>query len=889
MADYRSLSSAKRSLFAVALVLLLCLPAHAGAPAAVAPVAKALSAGLPLHFERNDGQAAAPVRYLARGHSYTLFLTPDELVWSLAGAAAPAGRRATIRLRFPGAAPAPVLSGRDRLPELRHYLTGRDPAGWRTGVPVFDTVVYHALYPGIDLVFHGARHMPEYDFVVQPGARPEAIQLQFDGASAVIDEHGNLVLRSDARELVQHAPVIYQDIAGARVAVDGRYELRAQNRVGFAIAAYDAAYPLVIDPVISYATVYGGSGADAGRAIAVNGTGIYITGETDAIDFPASPGAAQTLHTGNKDVFVLKLNPGGSRAYATYLGGSGDDVGNSIAVDSAGNALVSGDTTSANFPLASARDGVCGSGSGCNGGLKDAFVAKLNAAGNALVFSTYHGGDKADSGTAIAVDASGNAYIGGETAGSVPTATPYQAANGGLTDGFVSKFDGAGVLVYSTFLGGASDDSITGIAVDTLGSAYVTGVTFSGDFPRTVGAYQEFPAGAGDAFVTKLAGNGSSLVYSTYLGGFNFDRGYAIAVDGARNAYIAGATVSLDFPTLNPVQAAHATGGITRDAFVTRLKATGAELSYSTFLGGRGIDIAHAIAVDTSGNAFVAGQTVSPEFPLANAVQGFLLGDSDAFVTGFSSSGALEYSTYLGGAGQDVAFGVALDAANVAHVTGQTLRPGATLAPDTQIADAYAGSDMLKFPSVAALQASLRGSGDAFIARIAPTLSANLVVTKVDNATSSVIAGQPYTSTVTVSNGGPNTANKIVLADSYPVSFSEPQSLTVNSAVPSQGACTVDERVVVCELGALAGNASASVVLTYLPAEAASYTRVALIVSASESDPVATNNLATITTRVVSAGDGGSGALAPAWLMAVALGALLAIGFRTAAVPASRR
>ncbi|KAF0192362.1 MAG: hypothetical protein FD165_987 [Gammaproteobacteria bacterium] len=871
------------------LVAFLPMPAaHAsGAPGPVsaasnALVSQAVADGFPLRFERNDGQVSAQVRYLARGRGYTLFLARDEVVWSLAGDADPAtNQSASVRLRFVGADPAPPVEGRGLQPEKRNYLTGSHPDAWHTGVPVFDTVVYRALYPGINLVFHGEGNAAEYDFVVNPGARTDAIRLQFDGATVAIDERGNLVLRSAGRTLVQHAPVVYQNIAGARVSVDGRFVLKARNQVGFDIASYDVAYPLIIDPVISYATVYGGSGVDVGRGIAVNATGIYITGETDSIDFPTSTGTTQALHAGNKDVFVLKLNPGGSRVYATYLGGSGDDVGNGIAIDSAGNAFVTGDTTSSNFPLASPRDGVCGSGSGCDGGLSDAFVAKLNTAGNALVFSTYHGGSSADSGAAIAVDGTGNAYVGGETAsGGFPTASPFQGAIGGAKDGFVSKFSSTGVLTYSTFLGGAGDDSVTGVAVDGSGNAYVTGATFSGDFPKTAGAYQEFPAGAGDAFVTKLGSAGSSLVYSTYLGGINFDRSYAITVDGSGNAYVTGATISLDFPTLNPAQATHATSGITRDAFVTKLNATGTALSYSTFLGGAGIDIGNAIAVDASGNAFVAGQTVSPGFPLKNVMQGYLLGDSDAFVVNLSSSGALVYSTFLGGPGSDTAFGIALDAANVAHVVGQTLRSDATPAPDSQIADTYAGSDLLKFPSVTAIQASLRGTSDAFVVRIAPTQSADLAVTKTDNATSSVIAGQPYTSTVTVTNRGPNTADEIMLVDTYPVSFDEPLSLTVNSAVPSQGTCTLVQRVVVCELGVLAGNASASVLLTYVPAGAASYTRAALIASASESDPVLTNNLASITTRVVSAGGGGGGVFAPGWLMVVTLAGLFAMGFR---------
>lgn len=839
----------------------------------VAPAAGPLADGraLPLRFERNDGQAAAPVRYLARGGGYTLFLTPDGMVWSLAGAP-----RMAVRLRFAGAVAAPRIEGRRPLPEKRHYLTGGDPAAWRTDVPVFDEVTYRALYDGIDLVFHAGRDRPEYDFVVRPGARPEVIELRIDGATATINARGDLVLASGGRELVQRAPVIYQDIDGQRVSVAGRFVLRAPDRIGFEIAAYDATQALVIDPVISYATTFGGGGVDIGRATAVNATGIYMTGETaSTVDFPATFGAVQSsTGGGSTDAFVVKLNPNGSGVqYATYLGGNGDDVGNSIAIDSAGNAYVTGQTTSANFPTQGTVDTVCGTGSDCNGGLADAFVAKLNTAGSALVFSTYLGGSAADSGAAIAVDSAGNAYVGGETAsGGFPTAAPFQPAIGGARDGFVTKVSGTtGAMMYSTFLGGASDDGVTAIAVDGSGSAYVTGVTFSSGFPKTSGVFQETAPGFGDAFVAKLNPAGNSLAYSTYLGGASFERAFGIAVDGSGNAYVTGSTTSIDFPTQNPLQVLHASGGVTRDAFVTRLNATGTALTYSTFLGGEGIDVGNAIAVDVSGNAFVAGQTVSPDFPVRNAMQGYLIGESDAFVAHLSESGALIYSTFLGGAGADTAFGIALDTANVAHLAGQTSRAGASQAPDSQIADLYAGSNtLIPFPSVGAIQGSLRGDGDAFMARVATTLSADLAVTKIDNSTSTVIVGQPYTSTVTVTNKGPNSANEIVLVDSYPVSFEEPLSMTVNDATPSQGSCEIDLRVVVCALGTLAGNAAATVALTYVPAEASPHTRVALVARASESDPDATNNLASITTRVVTTGSGG-GAIDAAWLIGVVL------------------
>ena len=861
-------------------------PAMVSGAAAVKPGVMPIPQ-VPVRFERNDGQVHPEVHYLTRGRGYTLFLTGTEAVLSLAGDRAAGQPAAVVRMRFVGADPEVPVRGVAAQTEKRNYLIGNDPARWHTNVPTFSDVAYDHLYPGVDLVFHSARQALEYDFIVKPGTRPETITMQITGGELHIDERGNLVINAGGRELVQQAPLVYQVIDGKRELVTGRFILKDNSHVGFQVAAYDAARELVIDPVISYSTLYGGSGDDSGKAIAVNTTGIYITGETDSIDFPTSTGTFQPLEAANTEAFVVKLDSfGASVQYSTYLGGNDDDSGAGIAVDSSGNAIVTGATLSADFPTLNANDSICGSGSSCDGGVSDAFVTKLNAAGDGLVFSTFLGDSAEDSGTAIAVDTTGNAYVGGQTfSGGFPKQSAYQSTYGGSGDGFVSKFSSTGLLTYSTFLGGSNEDSVSGIAVDGVGSAYVTGVTFSTDFPKTAGAFQQTQSGAGDAFVTKFSTAGNSVTYSTYLGGINFDRGFGIGVDASGNAYVTGATVSVDFPTANPVQSAHATGGTTRDAFITKVNSTGTDLTWSTFIGGDGTDVGNAIAVSSAGLAFVAGQTLAPDFPVSNAMQPYLLGSSDAFVVGMTSAGALSYATYLGGTGTDLASGIALDAANVAHIVGQAARPDTTPLTTNQIADAYAGSDAVTFPSVQALQSSLRGTSDAFIARIATTSSADLKVTKTDNSISSVIAGTAYTSTVTVTNNGPNIANDIVVVDTQPISFDLPLPLTVNSASASQGTCSEADNVVVCNLGNLTSGASATVDLSYTPDTAGDYTRTALIVRALESDPVLDDNLATIVTRVVSSG-GGGGAMPPV-LLAI-LGGWLPLCQRLYRKPLSR-
>ena len=436
----------------------------------------------------------------------------------------------------------------------------------------------------------------------------------------------------------------------------------------------------------------------------------YVTGFTTGFTtstpyFPTTAGAYQTTFGGGyDDAFVTKLNPTGTAlVYSTYLGGTSYDTGTGIAVDTAGNAYVTGTTGSADFPT------TLGAYQTTYGGYDDAFVTKLNPTGTALVYSTYLGGTSYDTGTGIAVDTAGNAYVTGTTGSAdFPTTLgAYQTTYGGNGDAFVTKLNPTGTaLVYSTYLGGTSDDVGYGIAVDTAGNAYVTGYTTSYTtspyFPTTAGAYQtSFGGGYDDAFVTKLNPTGTALVYSTYLGGTSDDVGYGIAVDTAGDAYVAGYTTS-PFPT---TAGAYQTtfGGGYDDAFVTKLNPTGTALVYSTYLGGTSYDTGTGIAVDTAGNAYVTGTTGSADFPTTlGAYQTTYGGNGDAFVTKLNPMGtALVYSTYLGGTGNEVGYGIAVDTAGNAYVTGFT----------TSTTD---------FPTTAgAYQTSFGGGDDAFVAKFA--------------------------------------------------------------------------------------------------------------------------------------------------------------------------
>jgi len=482
--------------------------------------------------------------------------------------------------------------------------------------------------------------------------------------------------------------------------------------LGFEVGAYDASLPLVIDPTLVYSTYLGGSGFDYGSGIAVDSAGnAYVTGQTYSTDFPtANP--FQAARVGGPDAFVAKLNAAGSAlVYSTYLGGNGDDYGRGIAVDAAGNAYVTGETGSTNFPTANPLQ------ASNAGGNYDAFVAKLNAAGSALVYSTYLGGSDYDYGYGIAVDAAGNAYVTGETfSTNFPTANPLQASNAGGPNAFVAKLNAAGsALVYCTYLGGSGGDSGQGIAVDAAGNAYVTGETGS-NFP-TANPFQASNAGGPDAFVARLNATGSALVYSTYLGGNGNDHGSAIAVDAAGNAYVTGETFSTNFPTANPLRASNAGGG---DVFVAKLNAAGSALVYCTYLGGSSWDYGTGIAVDAAGNAYVTGLTGSTNFPTANPLQAANAGGNyDAFVAKLNAAGsALVYSTYLGGSDTDFGYGIAVDAAGNAYVTGET----------------YSRN----FPTANAFQNS-NSYSDAFIAK----LSSNLVPTLTSLSPSGAATGGP--------------------------------------------------------------------------------------------------------------------------------------------------
>jgi hypothetical protein len=669
----------------------------------VIPAAKAKQAQpdnaygqIPLSFEVNRGQADKSVDFLARGPGYTLLLKAGHAALRLKNPA----NSATLRMRVVGAEAGARAEEVEELAGKVNYFIGNDPAQWRRDIPTYGRVRYRQVYRGIDLVYYGNQRQLEYDFVVAPGADWRQISLAFESAEKIEIESatGDLLLHVGGEIIRQAKPIVYQEVEGERRMVEGSYRMRKNRRVGFAIGEHDKNQPLVIDPVLVYSTFLGGSQGDSVSDIAVDSSGnAYLTGGTSSTDFPVAS-AIQGTKSGLSDVFITKINASGSAlVYSTYLGGSGSDSGSGIALDSAGNAYITGNTGSTNFPTANPIQ----SANANTNGTSDVFVTKLNAAGSALVYSTYLGGTSDDNGEAIAVDSGGNAYLTGFTnSANFPTANPFSGPNATIltkSDAFLTKINAAGsALVYSTYLGGAESDSASSITVDSDGSPYVIGATGSADFPVTPNVIQStFAGGFFDAFVAKFNAAGSGLVYCTYLGGNNQDSGKGIALDSANNAYVTGRTKSSNFPTVNPIQAY---GGLD-DIFVSKINPAGSALVYSTYIGGTFDDRVNDIAVDPSGSAYVTGDTTSTNFPLAHAFQNAISGPTDAFVTKLNGSGsALVYSTYLGGSATEIGQAIALDSGGNTYVAGST---GST-----------------DFPMAAPLQGTLAGNPDGFITKI---------------------------------------------------------------------------------------------------------------------------------------------------------------------------
>ncbi|HKF06061.1 MAG TPA: SBBP repeat-containing protein [Candidatus Sulfotelmatobacter sp.] len=712
----------------------------------------------PMRFEANEGQTDANVKFLARGAGYRLFLTADEAIIAMrrppsvtpsitTSVHSPAST--AMRLRFLGANATTAVVGIEKLPGQSNYFVGNDPKQWRTQVPAYAKVRYEGIYPGIDLIYHGNPSQLEYDLVAAPGADVSVITMEATGLPANvkkneignelrarIDSRGNLILDVEDGRLVLHKPVAYQatdpGVRVGRAYVDTRYVIKGTNQVGFEVGSHDSRKALIIDPILSY---------------------------------------------------------------STYLGGSQDDLGNAITVDTSGSAYVTGGTTSSNFPVTSGV--VQTTYGGADGGYQsvngDIFVTKLSPDGSSLVWSTYIGGSGDDNAYSIAVDGTGVYLTGGTNSSDYPV-TPgvYRPTSGvGLTDVLVTKLDPTGsTLLYSTHVGVAVEGIRGfGIAVDAAGNAYVAGGAGPG-FPTTAGAYQTSSSAFSSAFAMKLSPDGSAADYSTFLSGGNssdVDYAESIAVDKNGNAYITGYAGSSTFPVTTGAFQSNNAGS--HDAFFTLLNSSGSALLYSTYLGGAGNDEGFRIAVDSAGMAYIAGMTASSNFPTSTGAfqTAYGGGASDAFIAKLdptkSGSASLVYATYLGGSGDDnlIAFPwgiLAVDSLGHAYVTGGTT---STDFPTVHPVQAHSGGGYdayvakLNTTGTALLYSTyLGGSGDDIGRGIAVDSNGNAYVTGQTSSSDFSVTANPYQKVL----GG---ASDAFVSKLVPIAFATPTSLTFAS------------------------------------------------------------------------------------------------------------
>lgn len=699
-------------------------PRRAVEPQARGPIEQAL-AHQPIRFEENVGQTDGRVAFFARGKQGTVFFTPGEAVFAVAGSdGTETGARPSdvLRMRFVGAEPNGRYEAEDALPGRSNYFLGSDPAAWRTDVRSYTRIRCRDLWPGVDVVWYSNDGRLEHDFIVKPGADPSAIRIAFDGASRLEqDVHGNVIVETAHGRTQLNKPLVYQP-AGLVRNVAARYTLD-EKQLAFDIGAYDRSFPLVVDPVsLFFSSFLGGTGIDSGEDVAVDSAGAaYLIGTTASVNFPTF-NAVTGNSVGGNDVFITKVHPNGtSLLFSTYFGGTGEDNGLSIAVDSIGSLHVTGLTQSSDFPSVNAVQPAKAAGT-------DAFAARLGSSGSQIFFSTFLGGSGEDIGYGVAIDSGGATYITGSTTSTdYPTQAPIQAANGGgASDAFVTKLDFSGTaFVYSTYLGGAGADVGRGIAATQFGDAYVVGDAQTG-FP-TVAPFQAggYGGGASDAFVCKIPVGGAMVSYASFLGGSDADQGYAIAVDSTGNAYVTGQTLSSNFPTLNPFGATMADSG-NNDAFVTKVNPTGSAMVYSSCLGGTDNDRGRGIAVDAAGAAYLTGDTMSPSFPVLEEFQTTNQGGGDAYVAKVNPGGsALVYASFLGGMSADRGAAVGVDPNEAAYVVGTT------------------GSG--DFPVGGGFQGVLSGASDAFLAKIDEGTPCDPPTITLDPQNQTVVSGQPYT------------------------------------------------------------------------------------------------------------------------------------------------
>ena len=679
---------------------------------------------LPLSFIANIGQFDKDVKFQTNSLGGSIFFTPSEVVLALmdkkiklksqeADSFSSVDDNSKIaRIEYKNAKKDALIEGSDLQPGVANFMVGSDKKAWMTNAPTYSGIVYHDLYPGIDLSYEGAGRSLKSTFTVAPGADVSNIQWRYKDAGEIsLDANGNLLIALSAKKaaqtdttLVEHTPIAWQEVNGQRVDVAVQYAVAKNGDINFVFPqGYDAALPLTIDPVLTYSTYLGDIGTDVGTAITTDSAGnVYVTGYSWCGNFPITT-SIPGVPSGSSEAIISKISANGSTLlYSTCVGGSGADDGWSIALDTQGRIVVAGETESTDFPIVGGistyggTSGICTVDAPC----QDNFILILNTDGSAISYSTYLGGNGREELGGIALDQNGKILVvGSTTSTNFPTVNAYDTtyATGGTCtstvpcyDVTVTKIDsnltGTNAITYSTYLGGTDRDQAFGMTLDSNGRVYLIGSSYSDGYP-TRNALQTTRKGGYDVIITEidpsLIGD-ASLLYSTYLGTSVVDVGYGITRDSSGNLYLAGRTQSDKFPLRDPLQYASHTGtcGSTPcyEAFVTKLDISTNRLVYSTYLGGSSSDEAYGIALDSYNRAYVTGFTGSNNFPTSNAIQATKGADgcasppcADAFLTVLEPNGqAFAYSTFLGGSQDDVAYAIRLDSANNVYLIGET-------------------------------------------------------------------------------------------------------------------------------------------------------------------------------------------------------------------------
>ena len=644
------------------------------------------------------------------GKNVDYFFMPDEILMTVPDVPAPdSTTNLPVRFRFEGQNPDSKLMGKNLLNGTAQFFIGNDPSQWKMAVPLYGEVMYQDIYSGIDLHYREERGHLKSTFIVAPGADPSSVHYIIEGGKSVqIDQQGALVISSaGGRQITEEPPTAYQEIGGGVKSIPVSYYLIDEAQVGYVLGWYDPAYPLVIDPEVITSGYLGGNVEDTAYGIALDPRGtIYIIGTTYSGDFPVTRTAFNTTWGGFTDIFVTAYTKAGTEVlYSTYLGGAGNDNGRAIAVNPEGIVYITGSTECPDFPVKNAFQTTMA-------GAYDAFITALSQDGSALEFSSYLGGSDMDDARDIALSGQNNTiYLTGITrSNDFPVKNAVQKKSGGELDAFITVMDGNGTsIISSTYLGGSKDDYGRGIAVDTNGSIYVTGYTYSSktsDFP-VKNPFMGPHTVTYDAFVSRYTPGASDLVYSTYLGGTWGDRASAIAVDPNGTAYVIGYTYSDDYPTTPGAFQRAFGGGVYADVFITGIAPDGQSLASSTYLGGSRDDFGNSITLTPYGHVYGTGGTTSSDFPLREPWKDSLSGPMDAFVAGLDASlSNPEISSYFGGNGSDFGNAIESDAHGVLFVAGSS------------------NSDQL--PAIRASQAYNGGDFDAFLVAIAPSRTANI-------------------------------------------------------------------------------------------------------------------------------------------------------------------